>query len=387
MLRVKRIEVEGLAGRKAPVVVEFNEDVTILFGQNGCGKTSLLKLIHCALSDEIALLENVMFKKASVTFTHDNYEGNLTRTLINKDIRQGEMFYFTDENSSARAWLDKVVSPRKWMTNFNIPQDRESSFDHQYLSTFRLYIDYYGKMMRIPKLQTSSSDLDESNLDKLFADRVNRIWDRFMMAKLNTASNIHEKGLQQILKTVLNPRTDKSEDIASMPAMAAYTKMEKFLKRRMMDSVVGDYSVFQKLYGEDPQLKKIVSLVCGVEDEISDTMKQVDQLEELLIKMLSNNKKIVFDQRRFAVKTNAGEEIGLHVLSSGEKHLIKILTASLLAKDSAIIIDEPELSLHPDWQKPLLGYMLNLNRDAQIIVATHSPEIMSDYADDKIRKI
>jgi predicted ATPase len=74
-------------------------------------------------------------------------------------------------------------------------------------------------------------------------------------------------------------------------------------------------------------------------------------------------------------------------LSSGEKQLIRILLDTLLAKDSSIIIDEPELSMHIDWQRVLLASMRELNPTAQIIVATHSPEIMADVPDQHIFEI
>ena len=46
------------------------------------------------------------------------------------------------------------------------------------------------------------------------------------------------------------------------------------------------------------------------------------------------------------------------------------------------MIDEPELSLHPDWQKGLVGSMRRVNPEAQFLLATHSPELMIDVDDD-----
>ena len=54
-----------------------------------------------------------------------------------------------------------------------------------------------------------------------------------------------------------------------------------------------------------------------------------------------------------------------------------------LCKDTAIFIDEPELSLHVDWQRPSLAYTLlgTRQRDNQFFVATHSPFIYTKYPD------
>lgn len=76
-----------------------------------------------------------------------------------------------------------------------------------------------------------------------------------------------------------------------------------------------------------------------------------------------------------------GEEYDCFKLSSGEKQVLILLTESLLqGGDSKIFIaDEPELSLHIDWQSMILPSIKKLNSQAQIIVATHSPEVAGEY--------
>ena len=75
--------------------------------------------------------------------------------------------------------------------------------------------------------------------------------------------------------------------------------------------------------------------------------------------------------------------IPLKALSSGEKQLFILLTEALLQRESnyLFIADEPELSLHIKWQKKILPEMLLITPNAQVIVATHSPEVASNYPD------
>ena len=75
--------------------------------------------------------------------------------------------------------------------------------------------------------------------------------------------------------------------------------------------------------------------------------------------------------------------IPLRALSSGEKQLFILLTEALLQRENnyLFIADEPELSLHVKWQQKILPEMLAINPNAQIIVATHSPEVASNYPD------
>jgi len=66
------------------------------------------------------------------------------------------------------------------------------------------------------------------------------------------------------------------------------------------------------------------------------------------------------------------------VLSSGEKQLLILLGETLLQRErpSILIADEPELSLHVLWQEKLIANLRTLNPAAQIVVATHSPDIV-----------
>jgi predicted ATPase len=70
----------------------------------------------------------------------------------------------------------------------------------------------------------------------------------------------------------------------------------------------------------------------------------------------------------------------IKVMSSGERQLLTMLYAvNKMSGNSAVLIDEPELSLHIDWQEELLGKMMEQLGNRQIIVCTHSPAIASDF--------
>jgi predicted ATPase len=69
-------------------------------------------------------------------------------------------------------------------------------------------------------------------------------------------------------------------------------------------------------------------------------------------------------------------------LSSGEKQLLIILGEALLQDKvpCIYIADEPELSLHVTWQEQLIPNLRLVNPNAQIIFATHSPDIVGQYS-------
>ncbi|MRE52090.1 AAA family ATPase, partial [Escherichia coli] len=65
--------------------------------------------------------------------------------------------------------------------------------------------------------------------------------------------------------------------------------------------------------------------------------------------------------------------------SSGEKQLLIILSEALLqnGKRCLYLADEPELSLHVSWQEKIVNSIFEINKNVQIIFATHSPDVVS----------
>ena len=81
---------------------------------------------------------------------------------------------------------------------------------------------------------------------------------------------------------------------------------------------------------------------------------------------------------------DAADAISSDKLSSGEKQMLSFLCYNAFAKDSIIFIDEPELSLHVDWQRILFPTLINQHTNNQFIVATHSPFIYSKFPDKEL---
>ena len=79
-----------------------------------------------------------------------------------------------------------------------------------------------------------------------------------------------------------------------------------------------------------------------------------------------------------------GETLTPYQLSSGEKQMLVIMLTVLVEDQQPYVLfmDEPEVSLHVDWQQRLIDLILTLNPNVQIILTTHSPAvIMNGWAD------
>lgn len=82
------------------------------------------------------------------------------------------------------------------------------------------------------------------------------------------------------------------------------------------------------------------------------------------------------------IKFDDGSYSGLRALSSGERQIITMIyAASQMSAQKIVLIDEPEISLHIDWQRLLLKKMSEQLQDRQVIACTHSPVIGANYED------
>lgn len=82
-----------------------------------------------------------------------------------------------------------------------------------------------------------------------------------------------------------------------------------------------------------------------------------------------------------SVVTEGGHSYGLAALSSGERQIVTMLYSASRTKfrSGMFLIDEPELSLHIDWQRIILRELQRQAPDRQIVVCTHSPEVGADH--------
>ncbi|MDO4737832.1 MAG: ATP-binding protein [Bacteroidales bacterium] len=115
--------------------------------------------------------------------------------------------------------------------------------------------------------------------------------------------------------------------------------------------------------------------------EVSQPKKEFqDMIDELFAE---TNKKIdrKNNEIQFIQTMGTGTEtITPYQLSSGEKQMLAILLTVLVENREpyALLMDEPEISLHIDWQQRLIDLIRQLNPNVQIILSTHSPALIMD---------
>lgn len=84
-----------------------------------------------------------------------------------------------------------------------------------------------------------------------------------------------------------------------------------------------------------------------------------------------------------------GETLTPYQLSSGEKQMLLILLTVLVedGQPYVLFMDEPEVSLHIEWQKRLISVITRLNPEVQIILTTHSPAVVMDGWIDRVTEV
>ena len=117
--------------------------------------------------------------------------------------------------------------------------------------------------------------------------------------------------------------------------------------------------------------------------KVTEEINGIFNILELDVKLKGISK----DGKNMPIFENSqGEEFDINELSSGEKQLfLRTLSIKMLEpEDSIILIDEPELSLHPKWQQQIIKVYQNIGKNNQIIVATHSPHILGSVPSENI---
>jgi len=140
-----------------------------------------------------------------------------------------------------------------------------------------------------------------------------------------------------------------------------------------------------------PQADRIVEHLRLLESYVADRTALHDPIERFL-KLVND----FFQQTHKTVSvTSTGQLIvqvsgfaeprPISALSSGERQLLVMLAhLSLnpsLAESGVFIVDEPELSLHIDWQEKFVDAVRAANPKVQLVLATHSPAIILDRTD------
>ena len=142
------------------------------------------------------------------------------------------------------------------------------------------------------------------------------------------------------------------------------------LQRRYLDYQVNVGNKMIELLGGDEEQRSMAPSFSLPKRKFQDMIDGLFSYTRKKIDRKSND--IVFYQD--------GERLSPYKLSSGEKQMLVILLTVLVRDGNhcVLFMDEPEASLHIEWQQKLIGMIRDLNPNVQLVLSTHSPAVIME---------
>lgn len=361
-MKIEGFEVIGLLDRGQKLSAPFHEDINILTGRNGAGKTSTLKLLWYIISGNILLaLREVPFQRATVIT--DKYKCTVFRLSsstckveiemdgdlrVFEDVEDGDGDTILNAEDLANDVLKEIGSSvffptfRRIEGGFTLGRKRSSLL----LSSARSSGDIEEALSALSKKLSNEPHIFVSSISTV--DIVSLLLRQY--ADLSQLSNELQQNIsQEIIKTIKDFRSDSAES--------------------------------DQLSAANEVLDTIRSSIESMEKEREHTMSPFTAVQRLVEKLFKQSGIKIGARINFGDAANA---VNSDSLSAGEKQLLSFVCYNAFYKDSIFIIDEPELSLHVDWQRQLFSILRSQHQSNQFIFATHSPFIYSKYPEKEI---
>lgn len=391
MAYIESFTINGLAARDRVVSRTLDRHVNIFWGLNGTGKTSLLKILHAALRNETHALERLPFDRAEVIFWSTAHNSRIRRTFVkdSESVEEGDQdedsaFDSTEwEQVGTNLWREVSSRGSGWLTEVlseNMPPRLEAPYRHSYLPISRL-----SDVTRGMGRPSRTANIDDDVLDEDFAEQVRLRWQRYNSEALASIRSIQQQGLASILAHLfgggMGQLVVKSEPVTPSEA---YSLVRGFLNEQRIHLRFGE-AEFVRRYEAEEDLRNVVANIQEVTNEVQEALRPQLEFQEIIQNLYSGGKKLNLGSLRtrhsgLSIEIE-GQSIPLKSLSSGEKQLLRLMLEVLAAEEGTVMIDEPELSMHVDWQQVLVASMRKINPDCQLLLATHSPEVMAEVPD------
>ena len=138
---------------------------------------------------------------------------------------------------------------------------------------------------------------------------------------------------------------------------------------------------------------RIIETLQSGEADAAEKAQQISQpkkrFQDILDDLFTETGKKIIRSENEIKFSSLGEVLAPYQLSSGEKQILVILLTVLVEDNESYVLfmDEPEVSLHIEWQKRLIDLILELNPNVQIILTTHSPAVIMNGWIDRVTEV
>ncbi|MDY4010708.1 MAG: AAA family ATPase [Fusobacterium gastrosuis] len=221
---------------------------------------------------------------------------------------------------------------------------------------------------------------------KAIAENKNNGYERHLWEFFNVLSNYkyYQNNHLGIYENLLAKNLENLPKIIYLPTRTNFnnvnTRSNTLPKRNAFINIV-DSNVFDDIPSYIATRKNYLAntndnmTMKEINENLSNEINNIFKILDLDVRFIGLSK----DETSTPIFTNSsGIEFDINALSSGEKQLfLRTLSIKMLEpEDSIILIDEPEISLHPKWQQRIIEVYKKIGKNNQIIIATHSPHIL-----------
>ncbi len=436
LLRLKRIEVDGLFDLyNHRIDFNLNERVTVLHGQNGVGKTAVLRMVNAILRGRFGILRNIPFTRlmlqfddgATVELKEVSSEGDSSSRIVHLSLNG----HGVNDESGIDLNLDtmdeasEVAAGIEFLSRHPSIEDTWVDIrDGEILSSNDVIGQFGGAAIRVRRRAMKKSPEPEwfqkfrenANCHLIEAQRLLRL-------EFSTPNEVrYYQSKPSMVPTVIVYARDFQRRISE--TMARYGRQSQLLDQSFparlvtAEAAMKEDELKQRMTSLDEKRSELKNI--GILDEtpappfdvaaltdldatqarvmtlyVHDTAEKLDALEDtsrrtrLLLENVNRkfqHKRIRLDRENgFVAESDTENLLALESLSSGEQQEL-VLHYDLLFRvlpNTIVLIDEPELSLHVAWQKRFLPELLEIVQiaDFDALIATHSPYIIGDRAD------
>lgn len=398
--KLRRIEISSFKNPHINIAVNFNDKISVIYGENGIGKTSILNILHDVLNNESNYLTEYNISKVVLKFDKEN--------LIVHRVAPFQYKWSSENQLSSIYFNISRYSSLSEKTN-RVPLSDLYDFFSRYI-TLQSHLPFIEGNISLSEKQAKDLALELSSfLQKRTIMRTSEFKrHRIFNHKHALVENFESKDLVSILKnsyreyveyikqnlysavahllSKLNENQEQSESftlinkydlskyiIPNENVIYKYLNNILFIEKNDLNEKINNdklttsiLSEFIKLIKESYDEKtKVISLIEYYNGFLNDN--QISSLTKKLI--------ITEDELKIAIGRNVSHSIDK--LSSGERQFLLLLSIILISDNKDfIIIDEPESSLHAAWKRKLLPFLAKIS-NSQIIVASHSSTLAS----------
>lgn len=343
MIKLSQLKITDLFG-KYDIKWDFNEVASVLVGDNGVGKSTILQILYAllqpnSLDNNPKLLE--LFGTANLLLNN-----GVGISIINKK---------KEINQEGRDLIVRALSDKKFIEGIKKKID----------------------------------------LDIRFKDEIDRI----------KAKDKLEQAIQDIISQETKEESTFSiigrEVSIRLTDEEGKTKNGDFISRsinaELISTLFMSANSINEVKGSDGNTFRVLDMEIANQISRLSKYKNTEKLKEVFIKNINeflDGKFAFFKGNRllFNLQDEESNNILFSALSSGERQLVYILLKAIISlaekdKLTVLIMDEPEISLHLNWQEKLLNCLNNISPKTQIILATHSPAIVMNGWMDSYKEI